>query len=173
MKAWIVTASIFFGTFPAFAGTGPSFDCAKARSNVEKLVCADPELARLDLELSEAYETALRAGIVEKELQVEWIRRNDECVTHSIPEQCLRDRITQRIADLRGTSIWPKPVEGNRPSWPRPSVAETREVCSYVASRGPSIADELVDDGLLDANNDGVEDRVSIGGMEGSMGGDQ
>ena len=40
------------------AGTGPSFDCAKASTQVERSICADPELGRLDRQLSVAYRNA-------------------------------------------------------------------------------------------------------------------
>jgi hypothetical protein len=53
----------------------------------------------------------------------------------------------------------------------RPTLAESREVCGYVASRGPAIAGELVQDGTLDANNDGRQDRVSLRYNQGTMGG--
>lgn len=33
----------------------PSFDCAKAKIEVEKLICSDPELARLDREMADKY----------------------------------------------------------------------------------------------------------------------
>ena len=33
----------------------PSFDCAKAKTKVEKLICSDPELARLDREMADKY----------------------------------------------------------------------------------------------------------------------
>ncbi len=37
-----------------------SFDCAKARSKVEKLICADPQLSRQDEDLAKAYGEALK-----------------------------------------------------------------------------------------------------------------
>jgi hypothetical protein len=55
---------------------------------------------------------------------------------------------------------------------PLPTFAEARAVCAHVAARGPAIASELVKTGLLDANNDGREDQVSIGMGEGTMGGE-
>jgi uncharacterized protein len=33
----------------------PSFDCAKASGRVEALICSDPELAALDVELARPY----------------------------------------------------------------------------------------------------------------------
>ncbi len=41
------------------AGRGPSFDCAGAKGRVEKAICADRELSRLDLALADAYRAAL------------------------------------------------------------------------------------------------------------------
>lgn len=38
--------------------TGPSFDCAKANTRVERAICADAELGRLDRQLSMAYRDA-------------------------------------------------------------------------------------------------------------------
>ena len=40
-------------------GVAASFDCAKARKPVEKTICADPALSRLDEELAAAYRLAL------------------------------------------------------------------------------------------------------------------
>src|SRR5215813_11105391 len=53
-----------------------------------------------------------------------------------------------------------------------PTFAEARAVCAHVAARGPAVASELVKSGLLDANNDGKEDQVTVGMAEGTMGGE-
>ncbi len=37
------------------ASTGPSFDCGNASSAVEQMICADPDLARLDKQTAEAF----------------------------------------------------------------------------------------------------------------------
>jgi uncharacterized protein YecT (DUF1311 family) len=62
----------FFGTrlVAALAGlllilvaapaTAASFDCAKARTKVEKLICKDPQLSRQDEDLAKAYGEALK-----------------------------------------------------------------------------------------------------------------
>ena len=63
---------IFFGTrlFTLLAGllliavaapaSAASFDCAKARTKVEKLICKDPQLSRQDEDLAKAYGEALK-----------------------------------------------------------------------------------------------------------------
>src|SRR6185369_17024381 len=53
-----------------------------------------------------------------------------------------------------------------------PSAAEVGAACRYVAERGPAITSELIRDGILDGNNDGRDDAVSIGYGMGTMGGD-
>jgi uncharacterized protein len=45
----------------ANSGSGPSFDCAHAKREVEKVICADPQLGVLDRQLAEAYERVLKS----------------------------------------------------------------------------------------------------------------
>jgi uncharacterized protein len=62
----------------------PTFDCAKAQGEVEKLICSDPSLAALDQELATVYRAALakaRDGL-DKQLKVEqrgWVKARNEC----------------------------------------------------------------------------------------------
>ena len=42
--------------------TSPSFDCAKASTSVEKMICATPELAEADAALARSYATAKASG---------------------------------------------------------------------------------------------------------------
>jgi hypothetical protein len=53
-----------------------------------------------------------------------------------------------------------------------PGAAEARDVCRFVAARGPAIAAMLVKDGVLDANNDGVADAVTVAMRDGTMRGE-
>lgn len=57
----------------SFAAQAASFDCVKAVSKVEKLICADPELSKLDEKLAATYKTALQ-----DEKQAETIRRSQK-----------------------------------------------------------------------------------------------
>jgi hypothetical protein len=50
-----------------------------------------------------------------------------------------------------------------------PSRAEARAVCQMIAERGPAIERALVYDGVLDANNDGVADAVTVAMRDGTM----
>ena len=42
------------------AKTSPSFDCAKAATEVEKLICSDDELAKLDVEMNKSYHAFMK-----------------------------------------------------------------------------------------------------------------
>jgi hypothetical protein len=67
----------------ASAAPGPSFDCAKARSVPEKLICSDAELARLDRELGRVYARAKNAAADDaafrRQNSEEWRRREATC----------------------------------------------------------------------------------------------
>src|SRR3954452_4661402 len=53
-----------------------------------------------------------------------------------------------------------------------PSPAEAGAVCRMVVARGPAIVPALVRDGVLDANNDGTRDAVTVVMREGTMRGE-
>jgi len=53
-----------------------------------------------------------------------------------------------------------------------PTPKQAQQACSYVATRGPAIRSELVANGVLDANNDGIEDDARVGRGMGTAGGD-
>ena len=103
--AAVALAALLQGATAQAAG----FDCAKAQSRVEKLVCARPELSRLDDELAKAFETIRKetAGIdgatgkasfsfgVEHDRWRTTIR--DKCRTAS----CLKKAYEARLARVR------------------------------------------------------------------------
>ena len=67
----------------ASASPRPTFDCAKARSVPEKLICSDAELARLDRELGRVYARAKNAAADDaafrRQNSEEWRRREATC----------------------------------------------------------------------------------------------
>ena len=76
--------------------TGPSFDCQRARSQIERAICGDPTLAKLDLEMADLYgKMHLSYDTVEnreqlRTLQRVWLaRRGEECPDESVQTQCL------------------------------------------------------------------------------------
>jgi|GEM_PF-5406898 len=59
-----------------------SFDCKKAQSKVEHLICDNPEISKLDEELSVAYKAALQAkqqAVDIKQAQKQWMKERNDC----------------------------------------------------------------------------------------------
>lgn len=96
-------------TAPALAP--PSFDCAKASSEAEKLVCGDAELAALDRQLAQRYAQAEK-----KDPAVErgWAKGRDDCWKEEDPRLCVFDAYRTRLVELAiqapGATV-PKAVE--------------------------------------------------------------
>lgn len=104
----------------------PSFDCSKARSTTEQLLCERAPLAALDVELSGLYRQALERGpnaSALKKQQIDWMRERDARCTAGktlaqaradlLVDACLRESYHQRIRLLwwllRGRGDAPEP----------------------------------------------------------------
>lgn len=61
----------------------PSFDCARARSSPERIICADPELSRRDRELGRLHARAKAAApdpaAFNRQNDKQWRRRESSC----------------------------------------------------------------------------------------------
>jgi uncharacterized protein len=84
---------------------GPSFDCAKAATEVELAICASDRLSTQDLDLLDAYKAARDSGATTRDDQRSWIRqRNSQCGGNV---DCLYQVNQARIDDLNGTGATP------------------------------------------------------------------
>ncbi|MBF0185431.1 MAG: DUF1311 domain-containing protein [Magnetococcales bacterium] len=96
------TATLCAGEMPT-----PSFDCRKAETAVENILCADPGLARMDVEMVSLYKQALRQSKQPEQLkqqQRKWLRERDGCITPSCTRciyECLPAVYRERIAALQ------------------------------------------------------------------------
>jgi uncharacterized protein len=86
----------------------PSFDCAKAESAAEIMICEDAGLAELDRELAALYSEVLTAAqgsddlaIVQRD-QRDWFEFRDECMGTGAANPCVAVAYEQRIEALRG-----------------------------------------------------------------------
>jgi len=80
-----------------------SFDCGKAKSTVEKAICSNDELGKLDEELAGAYKLAVKEYPVQnyvKARQREWIKDNNYCDKNQIVS-CLKANYEKRISKLK------------------------------------------------------------------------
>jgi uncharacterized protein len=105
--AAVLTLSGYSGESDA-APAAPSFDCAKAGSDAEKLVCSDAPLAQLDNELARLFalaekdtglSAASRAEL--KATQRGWIKGRDDCWKADDKKQCVLANYGSRIHELR------------------------------------------------------------------------
>ena len=100
----------------ALAAT-PSFDCAKASSPFEQMVCKDPALAALDRQLADTFAQALAKASDKATLQATergWIKGREECWKADDKPACVREAYIERIVDLRiqhGLVVVPAAVE--------------------------------------------------------------
>lgn len=86
---------------PPPSAIGPSFDCGKASTSVEKLICSNAELGSLDGELSKAYREMLQrpafdADAVRSE-QRKWLLDRGKCADVI----CLTDMYKKRLASIQ------------------------------------------------------------------------
>jgi uncharacterized protein YecT (DUF1311 family) len=111
---------------PALADEGPSFDCAKAASDAEKLVCEDADLAALDRLVAARYAAALSvaegldAGAQQavddlRAYQRGWIKGRDDCWKSDDLRACVGAAYLLREGELvaqwlleepAGTAFW-------------------------------------------------------------------
>ena len=97
----------------------PSFDCTKAHSAAEQLVCQDAGLAALDNELAALYPKAMsqlsaEQQKTEKAMQRGWIKGRNECWKESDSRQCVEESYQLRITELQikgGQLMVPSPVD--------------------------------------------------------------
>ena len=76
-----------------------SFDCAKAKTKIDKLVCGDPKLSEADEKLNALYNDVLAKSPVPedtKQQQLEWVKERRTCKS----TDCLQQAYTSRISDL-------------------------------------------------------------------------
>lgn len=95
-------------TAPALAP--PSFDCAKAASEAEKLVCTDAELAALDRQLAARY---AEAKDIDPAVQRGWVKGRDECWKADDARLCVLESYRTRLVELaiHAPVVVPKAVE--------------------------------------------------------------
>jgi uncharacterized protein YecT (DUF1311 family) len=80
----------------ASASTSPSFDCRKATTAVEKLICSNPDLSKLDVSLAETYKEAVSKDRSIRDDQRNWHIERNNCAD----VDCLKTAYEDRISEL-------------------------------------------------------------------------
>lgn len=106
---------------------GPSFDCRKASTDTEFLICDSRNLSRLDSEMAELFYFVLdeargrRARLIRRQ-QADWLAMRDSC---GASRRCVRQAYNERIGELSvmadDAGGGHGPVVGNPPARPRPT----------------------------------------------------
>jgi glucose/arabinose dehydrogenase/uncharacterized protein YecT (DUF1311 family) len=100
MRQYFIAVLAITVCFSMQASTAASFDCSRARTSTEKLVCSDPTLSRLDEQLDDACRSAQRRVASRpalRDAQRSWLsNRRDVC--NDAP--CLRAAYLARIDAL-------------------------------------------------------------------------
>jgi uncharacterized protein len=81
-----------------------SFDCSKAATTVEKLICGDTEISKLDDELSLVYKSALQNETLAATIrltQKQWIKGRNHCQELA----CLKTSYQTRIRELSDLQV--------------------------------------------------------------------
>ncbi len=88
--------------------TKPSFDCTKAESDAEKLVCSNEQLALLDRELARIYSLTINSPTLDtkekkylRASQLGWIKGRDEAWKVKDKKRYVADVYLLRIAEIR------------------------------------------------------------------------
>lgn len=86
--------------------SGPDFDCARARSVVEHMICGSDDLTATDLELARLYRDARANRTTTMRAQRRWLAKRDACGTKAAAgserERCVFGAYSGRADELRG-----------------------------------------------------------------------
>jgi uncharacterized protein len=109
----IKIAVVILLAFWRTSGLAAGFDCERARSPAEKLICSDPELSRLDDDLSVLYQRAKAAApdqtaFVAENVR-EWKRREQTCADKACLMAWYADRRGQLAQYVPGAPSSPMP----------------------------------------------------------------
>lgn len=96
-------------TLSAAAGAAPSFDCSKAKTQIEQTICGDEQLSKLDAQLAEVYaqkRQSLEAHAAQDLVtaQRDWLaQRKNECVGlgSQALAKCLAQSYQDRISTIK------------------------------------------------------------------------
>lgn len=97
--------------------TGPSFDCARAGTAVEKALCQPDatDLAHADRALCTLYSELRRSRPAIVAEQRQWLKRRDACMADPYPSDCLRTAYAERhgaLLGMLGERNWLEPGNG-------------------------------------------------------------
>jgi uncharacterized protein YecT (DUF1311 family) len=114
-----------------------SFDCAKAGTKIEKLICADAEISKLDEELNAAYKTTLqdekRAGTIKK-AQKQWMKERNSCADAACVKRAYEMRLSSiAVTHTSSDEAEHEGVTPDKPGFFRLDQSTNDKVCSLLS----------------------------------------
>ena len=112
MKRFVIALFSFLVVALAHAA---SFDCDKASTTVEKLICSNDKLSKLDDELAEIYSSAAKekkGGDKIRNSQREWLKSRDDCASSPFSKKkdwlasCVQHEYEYRLAAITSTPFY-------------------------------------------------------------------
>lgn len=125
MKKCSLILLIFFVLVIAENIYAASFDCRKARSEVERIICGNAELSTLDESLKEAYLQALKRTDIKRKTKVsqrQWLK-NERNVCRNV--ECIKNAYEKRIQELGLLSSYGIIIFRPKQNTPTPMVPAT------------------------------------------------
>lgn len=148
MKRLFATGALLaaVGAAPALAQGGPSFDCGKASTPVERTICKSSELAKADRDVAAAYAAlAVKlSGAAKDHLvkdQQRWAGNRNHACTGEDAATCLKSRYENRLALLKelGAGAYPFVVEQAIVRAGKVKATRYRIDASYPQFDGPNV----------------------------------
>lgn len=91
-------AAVFAGLLiAATQSQAAGFDCSKAATAVEKMICADEELSKLDSQMSKLYKPEGESADFQRAIQRRWLKQRNQCTD----ADCLRTAYAARLRELQ------------------------------------------------------------------------
>lgn len=159
----------------SLAQVGPAFDCGKAKTSAENLVCQDLALSSLDWRLAERFASALQVvqGLENGSVKAEkglrahqrgWIKGRDDCWKADDQRECVEFSYLQREGEL--VSKWLLDDPSGVAFWACGGNVGNEVTTYFFATELPSVRFERgdeVDTGFLEPTASGSRYAGSFG----------
>ena len=126
LKLIVITTLLITSNLYSSEKIQPSFDCSKAKTRVEKLICSDEDISRVDRDMQKAYDLMMGkydlAYMNEeakeeikpyleklKQSQIDWVKERDACSSKKDKKEfnsCVFSRYINRIESIVPSYNW-------------------------------------------------------------------
>ena len=125
-KIIVISLLLFTSNLYSSEKIQPSFDCSKAKTRVEKLVCSDEDISRVDRDMQKAYDLMMGKYDIPymneeakeeikpyleklKQSQIDWVKDRDACSSKKDKKEfrsCVFSRYINRIQSIVPSYDW-------------------------------------------------------------------